>query len=179
MKGTNHIFANLLISRSSWLNAHRKVASSQVDLNYCVSGIWSSLLFFWHYFDSIHQNIVKSRRGIKVSAGWVLRNFHDRKMRCVPTEVYQLRPSDQIRFPPRIFHCISKSFYSDIFTLKKEWKIWRYALLATWFCEKLFQKLANTVHFLRARFMSAAAEVYQRLRGSSISRRFRHQIVGC
>jgi hypothetical protein len=24
-------------------------------------------------------------------------------------EVYQFRPSDQMRFPPRIFHCISKS----------------------------------------------------------------------
>jgi hypothetical protein len=38
-------------------------------------------------------------------------------------EVYQLRSSDQMRFPPRIFHSISKSLCSELFTHKKEWKI--------------------------------------------------------
>jgi hypothetical protein len=46
----SQIFANLLIWRSPWLNAHREVASSQVDLNYCISDIRASLLFFWRYF---------------------------------------------------------------------------------------------------------------------------------
>jgi hypothetical protein len=35
------------------------------------------------------------------------------------TEMYQLRPSDQMRFPTRIFHCISKSLlFGDIYSQK-------------------------------------------------------------
>jgi hypothetical protein len=46
-----------------------KVASTQVDLNYCVSDISASLLFFWRYLASIHRDIIKSRMAIEVSTG--------------------------------------------------------------------------------------------------------------